>query len=161
MGEEWGWDLAAIKVGDECSRGLCRGAVEKWLKTQTGINRMCPQPFCVHWGAWRKRRCRLWASITGWGLPSRTELPTAGRLSSSSAALEPSGIRETLSLRWAHLQNGGDNNFLHYSVRVLTQSWGSREVIYNKENTNEGIVGRTKLYIMPGGRSNKFLLGLY
>ena len=55
---------------------------------------------------------------------------------------------------------GGDNNFLDYFIRVLTQSWGSCEVIYNKENTNEEIIGRTKLYIMPGGSSNKFLLGL-
>lgn len=55
------------------------------------------------------------------------------RLGASSAAFEPSGIRETLSLGWAHLQNGGDNNFLDYSDRALIQLWGSCEVIYKEE----------------------------
>jgi hypothetical protein len=29
------------------------------LKTQTGINRICPQPFYVHRGIWTRMICRL------------------------------------------------------------------------------------------------------
>lgn len=40
-------DLAAINMGDDCSRGLCRGAVEKWLKTNCHQQNLPTAFLCV------------------------------------------------------------------------------------------------------------------